>query len=163
MKPGKTERIFLSFFRNINKLDKNQLEERRTMATGFNQMIAIGHLGSDSELRYTQKQIPVLSFRIACGERYYTAEKEWKERVEWIPCVLFGKRADGLHKLLQKGTRVQVTGSFNTRQYVGQDGISRTLSECRCKDLIILSTPEGRQVRTLPEELDDGCGTSTEE
>ena len=118
------------------------------MATGTNKCLFIGHLGADAELRYTQKPTPVTSFRIACGERYRDANGEWQEHTEWVNCVLFGKRAEGLSPYLMKGTRVYVEGSMRTRSYTSQkDGQKRWVTEIRVADLVLLSTPEGRQIR----------------
>ena len=118
------------------------------MATGLNLHIAIGHLGADAELRYTQKPTPVTSFRIACGERYRDAKGDWQEHTEWINAVLFGKRAEGLAPYLQKGTRVCIVGSQRTRSYTSQrDGQQRWVTETRCADIILLNTPEGKQIR----------------
>lgn len=118
------------------------------MATGMNKWTGIGHLGAPAELRYTQKPTPVTSFRIACGERYRDADGNWQEHTEWVNCVLFGKRAEGLTPYLQKGTRVAVEGSMRTRSYTSQkDGQKRWITEIRVQDIILLSTPEGRQIR----------------
>ena len=118
------------------------------MATGLNLHIAIGHLGQDSELRFTQKPTPVVSFRMACGERYRDANGEWKEHTEWVNAVLFGKRAEGLAPFLLKGTRVCVVGSQRTRSYTSQkDGQKRYVTETRVSDVVLLSTPEGKQIR----------------
>ncbi len=116
------------------------------MAAGLNLHIAIGHLGDDATLRYTQKPVPVTSFRIACGERYRDAKGNWQEHAEWVNCVLFGKRAEGLNKYLVKGTRVCVVGSQRTRSYE-KNGQKRWITETRLNDVVLLSTPEGKQIQ----------------
>lgn len=121
------------------------------MATGINRCFFVGYLGDDASLRYTQKPTPVTSFRIACGERYRDTNGDWQEHTEWVNCVLFGKRAEGLHKYLTKGTKVHVEGSMRTRSYTSQkDGTTRWTTEIRLSDILLLNTPEGRQIRNEP-------------
>jgi len=115
------------------------------MATGVNQCNFVGHLGDNSVLRYTQKGVAVMSCRIACGERYRNSEGEWVERTEWVPIVLFGKRAEGLSKLLLKGSRIYTSGQFRTRSYEDQKGVTRYVTEIRASEVVPLST-KGRQV-----------------
>lgn len=134
------------------------------MAQGQNKCFFIGYLGTDSEMRYTQKGVPVTSFRMACGERYRDANGEWQEHTEWVNCVLFGKRAEGLNPYLLKRTRVSVEGSLRTRNYVSQkDGQKRWVTEVRVADVVLLGSPEGRQIRNeqLPES-EGGTAESTE-
>lgn len=118
------------------------------MAQGKNTWHGIGHLGADSKLTYTKRPAPVVSFRIACGDRYRNAEGEWQEHTEWVNCVLFGARAEGIWRYLLKGTRVSVEGSLRTRSYLSKkDNIERYVTEVRLDDIILLSSPEGRQIR----------------
>lgn len=87
------------------------------MAEGFNQVIVAGNLGADAELRFSQGGTGVLSFKVAATERYKDKGGEWKESTEWIPCVLFGARAEPLSKILRKGSSVTVVGKFKTESY----------------------------------------------
>ncbi len=81
----------------------------------------MGNLGDNPVLRFTQKQVACLSFRIACGQRYKNSDGEWVERTEWVPMVVYGNRAESLNDRLHKGSTVTVTGEFTTRSYVPQN------------------------------------------
>ena len=67
--------------------------------------IAAGRLARDAELRNTQSGTTVCSFTIACDAGYGD-----KKRTEWVKVAIFGKRADGLHPHLKKGTALTVQG-----------------------------------------------------
>jgi single-strand DNA-binding protein len=67
--------------------------------------IAAGRLARDAELRTTQSGSTVCSFTIACDAGYGD-----KKRTEWVKVALFGKRAEGLHPYLKKGTAITVEG-----------------------------------------------------
>lgn len=89
------------------------------MSDGLNKVILCGNLGADPELRYGQgTDSAVLRLRIACTESYFDkVANERKETTEWINVVIFGKRAEGLQKILSKGSRIVVEGKLQTRSY----------------------------------------------
>ena len=122
------------------------------MSEGMNRCIFIGRLGQNSELRYTQDGTPLTSFRMACGERYRNPAGEWQERTEWVPCVLFGKRAEGINKYLLKGTLVNVEGSLRTRKYTNQSGVTQYVTEIRVSHIRLLAPGANLQEEETPAE-----------
>lgn len=84
----------------------------------MNKVILIGNLGKDSELAYTQTQVPVLNFSIATTEKAKDTEK-----TEWHRCTMFGPRAEKLKDYLKKGVKVVVDGKIQYRQSEGKDGM----------------------------------------
>lgn len=77
---------------------------------------AAGNLGRDAELKISQGGTSICKFSIACKHGYGD-----KGTTQWIQCVLFGKRADGLHSHLTKGLAVTVTGEAKA-VYWSKDG-----------------------------------------
>jgi single-strand DNA-binding protein len=129
------------------------------MAEGLNECRFIGNLGDTASLRYTQSQQAVLSFRIACTERYLDNNtKEWKERTEWVPVVIFGKRAESLNRFLAKGSKVHVSGRFQTRSWEDKQGGKRYTTEIIASDIILLG---GGPRRDTADHAADG-GTHTD-
>lgn len=86
---------------------------------------AIGNLGNDPELRYSQAGAPVLRFNVATNGRVRNASGEWEDRTEWVRCTVFGQRAESLNEHLRKGMRVYVSGRLEARPWSGQDGSLR--------------------------------------
>ena len=66
----------------------------------------------------------VVKFSVASNRRYKTKNGETKEEVTFMYCVLWGKKDAA--KVLFKGRAVNVTGYFNVRNYVGNDGVLKT-------------------------------------
>lgn len=81
---------------------------------GLNCCMFVGNLGKDAELKYGQSGTAVLTWSVACTTKYKDKAGDWKERTEWVDCVTFGKRAEGLAKLLTKGRTVFVQGELKT-------------------------------------------------
>jgi single-stranded DNA-binding protein len=47
-----------------------------------------------------------------------------------VPCVVWGKQAEGLAKILKKGMAVTVEGSLVIRKYNNKDGAQKYATEC---------------------------------
>lgn len=85
---------------------------------GKNRWEGIGNLVDVGQLRQTQSSQSVYSFRIACSEDWFDKQSnERKERTTFINCVLWGKRGEGLSKILDKGSRVMIEGRLETTQW----------------------------------------------
>ena len=78
--------------------------------------IAAGRIARDAELRTTKSETSVCSFTVACDAGYGD-----KKRTEWVKVALFGKRADGLHPYLKKGTAITVQGEAKSNGWT-KDG-----------------------------------------
>lgn len=107
------------------------------MSQGINKVMLLGHLGADAELRHTQSGSAVLNLRVATTERYQDRDDQWKERTEWHSCVVWGKRAEALAKILVKGSGVFVEGSLRTSSYDDRDGNKRYKTEINAQQVLL--------------------------
>lgn len=90
-----------------------------------NQVILIGSLGADPEVRHSQNGVMAMNFRIATTERWKDkATSAQKEETEWHSCVLFGKQAEDAAPHLAKGSYVRIEGKIKTESYE-KDGQKR--------------------------------------
>ena len=80
-----------------------------------------GNLGGDPEVRVTQGGTSVLSFSVAVSERVRNTNGEWEDRPNWVPCVIFGRRAEALGRLLSKGSRVALSGRLHESRWLKDD------------------------------------------
>lgn len=116
------------------------------MSEGLNRVTLLGNLGADAELRATQSGTAVLNMRLAVNESWKDKNGERQEKTEWMTCVLWGKRAEALHKYLIKGTRILVEGSLRTSSYE-KDGEKRYSTEVNVSNVVFAGGGERRQVR----------------
>lgn len=77
-----------------------------------NAVFLMGNLTADPELRYGTTGTAVCTFTLAHNKRWRTESGEEKERVSFIGCVMFGKRAEAFAKHHSKGTRAFVEGEL---------------------------------------------------
>jgi single-strand DNA-binding protein len=127
------------------------------MANGLNHCTFCGNLGSDPELRVTQSDHSILKFSIACSEPIKKPDGSWGEHTEWVPVVVWGKRAEGLAKFLAKGHTVIVTGKMRTTSYEDRDGNRRFRTEISADDIVVPSN-RGGGGRARDEDAEQGGG-----
>lgn len=104
------------------------------MSEGLNQVMLMGNLGADAELKTTSAG-SVLKFSLATTRAWIEKEtNNKKEETVWHRVTIFGRRADALQKFLTKGTRVFVNGRIHTSSYE-KDGQKKYSTEIICEDL----------------------------
>lgn len=86
-----------------------------------------GRLVKDVELRYTQSQVPVATFTLACERDY--KPKEGDRETDWIDVVAWNSSAEFVSKYFQKGDMIVVNGRIQTRNYEDKNGNKRKATE----------------------------------
>ncbi|MDC0743237.1 single-stranded DNA-binding protein [Polyangium mundeleinium] len=110
------------------------------MSDGMNRVVLLGNLGADPELRYAGSGTAVLQFRMATNESFLDRNRELTERTEWHNVVVFGPRAEGLARVLGKGSCVLVEGTLRTSSYE-KDGQKRYKTEVHARDICLAGGP----------------------
>lgn len=113
------------------------------MADGLNRVMLLGNLGADPDLRFTQSGQAVLNMRLATAESYLDRDKNRQQRTEWHNVVVWGKRAEGLAKILGKGSSIFVEGGLRTSSYE-KDGEKRYKTEIVASNVILGGRGSGR-------------------
>ncbi len=87
----------------------------------INTVTISGNLTRDPQLRGTTSGHSVLNFSVAVNDRRKNKEGEWESYPNFIDCVVIGKRADALNKILEKGMKVCVTGKLHYSSWEDKD------------------------------------------
>lgn len=95
--------------------------------SGLNQVVLIGNLTRDPELRYTPDGTPVTSFTIAVNRPFVNRQGE--READFVPVVVWRKRAETCSEYLMKGSQVAVEGRLQVRNYEDKDGIKKWVTE----------------------------------
>lgn len=85
----------------------------------MNNVILIGRLTKDVELRKTQSGMSTVSFTLAVSRQF---KKEGQPDSDFINCVAWNKTADLMAQYLHKGSLIGVEGRIQTRSYDNQQG-----------------------------------------
>ncbi|RHF51456.1 single-stranded DNA-binding protein [Mitsuokella multacida] len=107
----------------------------------MNKCHIIGRMTKDPEVRYTQGGTAVATFTLAVDRR---VAKDKPKEADFIPCVVWGKMADGVVKnYCHKGKQVAVEGRIQVRSYDAKDGTKRYVTEVIVNDLELLGKGDG--------------------
>lgn len=100
------------------------------MSRGINEVNLMGNLGADPDVRTLPNGQAAAGFTLATGDIWKDRETgERKEKTEWHRISVFGKLAEFAGEHLRKGSQVMLRGKLRTRQWQGQEGVSRYVTE----------------------------------
>lgn len=94
----------------------------------LNHIVVMGRLTRDPELRYTQSQTPVATFRVAV-DRDFAPRDGGERQTDFIDCVAWRSTGEFVSKYFQKGSMAVVSGRLQMRDWTDRDGNKRTSAE----------------------------------
>ncbi|MCB2830631.1 single-stranded DNA-binding protein ssb [Streptococcus dysgalactiae subsp. dysgalactiae] len=86
----------------------------------INNIVLVGRMTKDAELRYTPSQVAVATFTLAVNRRF--KEQNGEREADFINCVIWRQSAENLANWAKKGTLIGITGRIQTRNYENQQG-----------------------------------------
>lgn len=122
----------------------------------MNVVILGGRLGADPELKFGQNGTAILRLRMATESYRKGADGEGHKTTYWHSVTVLGRRAEGLGKILAKGTGLTVHGELQHREYVDRDGNKRWATEILARDVELGARPQGASGRGRDDAEDDG-------
>ena len=93
----------------------------------LNNIIIMGRMVADPEIRTTSTGVMVANFRIAC-DRDVAAEGSEK-KADFFTVVAWRKTAEFVNKYFFKGKPILIQGRLQQRDYVGKDGQKKSVVE----------------------------------
>lgn len=120
------------------------------MAFSLNQLILIGNLTADPELRYTPNGTAVVTFTVATNRRWRDTAGEWQEESEFTRCVAWRDLAERIVRVGGKGSTVHVQGRLQTREWQDRDGNRRFTTECIVTNFGLLIDRAGKTAMAPP-------------
>lgn len=86
----------------------------------INNVVLVGRLTKDPDLRYTANGTGVATFTLAVNRNF--TNQDGNREADFINCVIWRKSAETLANYAHKGTLLGVTGRIQTRSYENQQG-----------------------------------------
>lgn len=112
------------------------------MARSFNQVILMGNLTRDPELRQTPNGQSVCSFSLALNRSYKNSSGDWQETTDYIDIVAWGPLGERVAQYLTKGRPCLVNGRIQSSSWE-KDGQKRTKVEVNAQDVTFLGGAGG--------------------
>ncbi len=109
---------------------------------GINNVVLVGRLTKDVNLRSTQNGTMVGAFTLAVDRT--TKGQDGNRQADFIPCVIwnskYSKKAENLATYAHKGSLIGITGAIQTRNYDNKDGQRVYVTEVMCHDFKLLES-----------------------
>lgn len=116
----------------------------------YQQIVIVGNLGRDPEMRYTPSGTPVTSLSVATNRKYTGSDGQQVKETTWFRVSVFGKQAEACAQYLKKGSSVLVEGrltpdpnSGGPRVFTRQDGSTGASFEIFANTVRFLGAREG--------------------
>lgn len=97
----------------------------------INNVVLMGRIVNDLELKATQSGLSVTNFRIAVDRKYSKGEKQ----TDFFDIVAWKNHAEFICKYFRKGSLIALEGELQTRSYQTKDGANRTVTEVIVKNV----------------------------
>jgi single-strand DNA-binding protein len=121
-----------------------------------NNVVMVGRLTRDPELRRTNSAKAVCSFDIAMSRRFKdSVTGEWKDAdPTFVPIVVWGDQAERCGERLKKGSPVHIEGRLQTSKWTAADGTNKSRLEVVASRVQFLSAVNRQELP--PAEVKSG-------
>ena len=86
----------------------------------INNVVLVGRMVREAELRYTPSNVAVATFTLAVNRNRKNQNGE--READFINCVMWRQQAENLANWTKKGMLIGITGRIQTRSYENQQG-----------------------------------------
>ncbi|MFW3653789.1 single-stranded DNA-binding protein [Vagococcus fluvialis] len=104
----------------------------------INNVVLVGRLTRDPELRFTSNGSAVATFNLAVNRNFTNQSGE--READFVNCVIWRKPAETLANYAKKGTLLGVVGRIQTRNYENQQGQKVYVTEVVCDNFQLLES-----------------------
>lgn len=115
----------------------------------INNVVLVGRITKDLELRYTSNNKETTSFTVAINRAF--KGQDGQTQADFINCVAFGKTAENVCRYCAKGSLIGVEGKIQTRNYQNNQGNTVYVTEVIADRVQFLDTKnqsqQGQQAR----------------
>ncbi len=111
------------------------------MAGDINQVVLVGRVTRDAELRYTAAGTALCNFSVAINRRVKKGD-QWTDEASFFDLSLWDKQAENLNKYLVKGTQVAVQGELRQDRWE-KDGQKFSKVQVFVSNLQLLGSARG--------------------
>jgi single-strand DNA-binding protein len=116
------------------------------MARSFNQVILMGNLTRDPELRTIPSGQSVCSFSLALNRSFKGADGNWQEATDYVDVVAWGPLGERVAQYLSKGRPCLVNGRLQSSSWEDkQTGQKRSKLEVNAQDVTFLGGRDGSE------------------
>lgn len=112
-----------------------------TMAFSLNQIMLVGNITDEFELRQTNSGKSVTDINLQVKTRFQRRDNnEWQVGTSYHTVVLWGRQAEIVDQFLKPGSQVFISGRLKTEEWEGENGQKRRKTKVIARELILLDS-----------------------
>ena len=111
----------------------------------INNIVLVGRLTKDCDLKYTSSGTAVGTFTLAVNRQFTNQAGE--READFINCVIWRKNAENFVNLTRKGSLVGITGRIQTRNYENKEGQRVYVTEVVAENFTLLEPKQTTEQR----------------
>jgi single-strand DNA-binding protein len=112
----------------------------------YQQVLVVGNVGRDPELKYLQSGTAVCSFSVAVNESWTdSATNERREKTVWFRVSAWGRLAETVNSYVKKGREILIVGTVEARAYTDNSGQPAASLDLRARDIRFLGSRDDRE------------------
>ena len=119
----------------------------------INNVVLVGRMTRDAELRMTQSNTAVASFTLAVNRNFKSQDGE--READFINCIIWRQQAENLANWAKKGALIGITGRIQTRNYENQQGQRVYVTEVVAENFQILESRNQQNNNSNPMDISD--------
>ncbi|MGT2930159.1 single-stranded DNA-binding protein [Streptococcus dentasini] len=112
----------------------------------INNVVLVGRMTRDAELRYTPSNQAVATFSLAVNRNFKNQNGE--READFINCVIWRQQAENLANWAKKGALIGITGRIQTRNYENQQGQRVYVTEVVADNFQLLESRATREANS---------------
>lgn len=109
----------------------------------INNVVLVGRMTRDADLRYTPSNQAVATFTLAVNRNFKNQAGE--READFINCVIWRQQAENLANWAKKGALIGITGRIQTRNYENQQGQRVYVTEVIAESFQVLESRTARE------------------
>lgn len=109
----------------------------------INNVVLVGRMTRDAELKYTQSNIAVATFTLAVNRNFKNENGD--READFINVVIWRQQAENLANWAKKGALIGITGAIQTRNYENQQGQRVYVTEVIANNFQLLESRNSQQ------------------
>ncbi|MGM0237461.1 single-stranded DNA-binding protein [Enterococcus sp. AZ103] len=125
----------------------------------INNVVLIGRLTKEPDLRYTSSGQAVATFTLAVNRNF--TNQSGNRDADFINCVIWRKAAENFANFAKKGSLVGITGRIQTRNYENQQGQKVYVTEVIIDSFQMLETRSANDQRQNNPHMDASDGSTS--
>ncbi len=111
----------------------------------INNVVLVGRLTKDIDLRYTGSGTAVGTFNLAVTRNF--ADQNGERKSDFVNCIIWRKAAENMANFTRKGSLVGVEGRIQTRNYENQQGVRVYVTEVVVENFTLLEPKQTTEQR----------------